>query len=188
MEKPFRRLIVLSLFVASAALATDLPPAPDGFSWQQLDAIRGALLMPNGWHFLVRTNHGETNYYLSEDDLSGRDLEGELGTALLAGVVHVDKSDAQDRALKMLLMLEKSEGAELQDTWKTEVGGLEGFGARVRMTVNDHPPLMMAALAIGNPKTGALYLFVYESPETRWKQTWESGRKMFDSVRLDDGY
>jgi hypothetical protein len=45
---------------------------------------------------------------------------------------------------------------------------------------------MTNTLMAANPKTGTLYLFVFESPESGWDAAWKTGAKIMDTLAMDD--
>jgi hypothetical protein len=53
--------------------ALELPTAPEGFSWQKLKEIKGAVLMPNGWHFKQEGGSPTLAYFVSRENI---DKEG----------------------------------------------------------------------------------------------------------------
>jgi hypothetical protein len=179
-------LAFLSAFITAAALKAQAPPpAPEGYSWKKLDAIKAAFLMPNGWHFKEETHGTTLAYFFSEENI---DAKGEFETGLTLNVIHLQEDKAQERAVATLAALAQTPGNELQDAWETETGVLKGIGGRIRTTEKGHLPLMMVMLAIGNARTNTLYLLLFESPESRWKQAWEKGEKMLKLLMLDDEY
>jgi hypothetical protein len=180
-----RLLAFLSAFIAATAAAQDPPPAPEGFTWKKLDAIKASFLMPKGWHFKAENKGTTLAYFFSEENI---DAGGEFETGLTLNVIHLQQDKAQERAIAALAALAQTPGNELQDAWETETGVLKGIGGRIRTTEKGHPPLMMVVLAIGNARTNTLYLFIFESPESRWKQAWEKGEKMLKLFLLDDEY
>ena len=50
MHVPILALLLVPLFAVSAAFAIELPNAPPDYSWHQVPAIKGAFLVPSGWH------------------------------------------------------------------------------------------------------------------------------------------
>jgi hypothetical protein len=186
MHRSHRLFAFLSAFLAAAALAAeDLPPAPGGFSWKKLDAIKAAFLIPNGWHFKAETHDTMRAYFLSAESI---DEKGEFQTGLTLNVFHLRQDKAQERALGVLATYAQTPGNELLESWETGTGLLKGVGGRIRKVEEGYPPLMMVVVSIGNSKTNTLYVLIFESPETLWKQSWEKGEKMLDHFTLDDEY
>jgi hypothetical protein len=84
--------------------------------------------------------------------------------------------------------LAQAAGNELQDAWETEAGVLKGIGGRFRRIEKGYPPLIMHVLAIGNSRTNTLYVIMFESPESKWKDAWPKGRLILEDFALDDGH
>lgn len=175
--------IALLLVLAAAPLAAQDTPAPEGYAWKKLDPINASFLLPAGWHFKAERVDRALAYFLSEEDI---DVKGEFETGLTLNVSHVE--DARKRAVATLAMLAHAPGNEVQDAWETQTGVLKGMGARIRQTEKGSDPLVMVVLAIGNSRTDALYLLIFESAEARWKKAWEMGEKMLKLFVLDDEY
>ncbi len=45
---------------------------------------------------------------------------------------------------------------------------------------------VMQELAVANPKTNTLYLFIFESPESDWNAAWKIGKQIMDNLAIDD--
>ena len=185
MNRRHRRFAFLPAFIAATLAAQDPPPAPEGFTWKKLDAIKASFLMPNGWHFKAETHGATLAYFLSEESI---DAKAEFETGLTLNVFHLRQDKAQERAVGVLAEYAQAPGNELVEAWEAGTGVVKGVGGRIRKVEKGYPPLMLVVVAIGNSRTNALYVLIFESPESRWKQAWEKGEKMLDLFLLDDEY
>jgi len=62
------------------------------------------------------------------------------------------------------------------DKWVQEAGSFREFGCLVKDT-DASGTIVMHALAVANPKTNTLYLFIFESPESDWDAALENWQK-----------
>lgn len=177
-------LVVLLMLVAPAALAQapELPAAPDGFVWKRLDAIKGALLMPVGWHYKEQSAKGTLAFFVTEEDI---DRVGRYDTGLSLNVVRNLNTPAPDYARALVARM-ASQNQRLA-SWNAGIGLLQGAGCQLRV-IQPGPvvPRRLHVLALGNAKTNTFYLFNFESPEPTWEAGWALGRRIMDRVVLDD--
>lgn len=175
-------LVLLFLFGAASGAAQELPPAPKGFSWIKLPEIKGALLSPNGWHFLKEEKQGTLAYFITEQDIR---KEGRFQTGLSLNVLPPRKSTpAKEYAAGYISKVAKEN--ELLQIWDTQAGALVGYGCRVRTKDKTRGPLILHTLMLANTRTNRLYLFVFESPEKNWTAAWKLGEQMMTMLVLDD--
>jgi hypothetical protein len=175
-------MAILVLLVAAPLAGEEPPAAPDGFVWKKIDSVKAAFLLPKGWYFKEEEKDGAYGIFISKENI---DTAGEFETGMSVHVQRLKKDPAPDRAA--LLIMQLSEGNEVQRTWRTEQGVLKLFGARIRVTV-DPPTFIEHVLAIGNSRTNTLYFIRFESPEANWNEAWKTGDVMLQDFLLDDEY
>lgn len=186
MRKSLSLAVVLVTWPGAAAvLAVDLPSPPAGFSWVEFSEIKGAFLLPDGWHFRQEKRGGTLAYFLTRERIEA-DRPFETGMTLNV-VPEVSKKTgrrAPDYAGAFAAALSGSE--ELLDSWQKRFGTMELYGARVRSAREGLEPLIMHRLSIGNATTDTLYIIVFESPERSWQEMWRLGDVMLSMFLLDD--
>jgi hypothetical protein len=65
-----RSIVALFLVLSSAVvLAADLPPADDGFTWQELPEIKAAVLKPQGWFFKREQQKDTLAYFITKENI-----------------------------------------------------------------------------------------------------------------------
>ncbi len=186
MARPNRAIAAFALALLGAvANGEDPPKAPEGFAWKKIDSVKATFLVPEGWHFKEERKDETRAFFITQEDI---DRKGQFETGLTVNVSHLKEERAQDRATAIIAALAQNPGHELQDAWESETGVLKGIGGRIRRTETGHSPLLMNVLAVGNSRTNALYLIIFESPEANWKAAWSKGEPMMRLFVLDDAY
>jgi hypothetical protein len=171
----------LSLALAVSVHAIDLPQASNGFSWKEIPEIKAAFLMPNGWHFKRHVQDGTLAFFITQEDI---DKEGRFNTGLTVNVFRRAKpGTAVEYAKAFIGRMAATNHAG--DVWARQFGPLQGFGCRFRKTTAPGTPIVHALL-VANPKTGTLYLFLFEAPEAQWTDAWVKGELMMNSLAIDD--
>jgi hypothetical protein len=87
-------LLFIALFV-SAVAAIELPPAPLGFTWQEVRELKAAFLRPNGWFFKSENNKGTLAYFIRKESIENG---GEFQTGLTVNVFHLKKDPGSNGA------------------------------------------------------------------------------------------
>ena len=170
----------LVFLAASARLAAeDLPPPPDGFTWKTIDSIKAAFLVPAGWHYLEEVQGDIRGIFISKEEIRGGK---DFSTGLTINVQKV-KGSASDRAMKAVAQFARL--GTYDDLREAENGVMKVYGARVHVTAKP-PAVTEQVLAIGNEKTGTLYILVFESPDSSWDDAWKTGEVILNQFRLDD--
>ena len=169
---------ILLLLLARLALGIDLPPAPDGFSWQQVPELKAAFLKPTGWFFKSEARDGTLAYFITKEDI---DKNGEFQTGLTINVFH-PKESAVEHARSFIDDLATKRHGE---KWAKDVGPFRQFGCLSKDT-DASGTVMTHTLMMANPKTNTLYLFIFESPESEWKVAWKTGVRIMNSLAVDD--
>jgi len=172
-------LLITAVPASRTAAAIDLPAPPSGFSWQEIPELKAALLRPNGWFFKREEGKGTLAYFISKEDIG---KNGQFETGLTVNVFRLKKDKAVDKARVLIdTVAAKYHGEE----WSREAGPFEEFGCSYKAT-DASGTIVSQSLAIANPKTNTMYLFIFESPESEWDSAWKIGHQIMESLALDD--
>jgi hypothetical protein len=71
------------------------------------------------------------------------------------------------------------------EKWAKDVGPFKEFGCLSKDT-DASGTAVSQTLAVANPKTNTLYLFIFESPEPSWDAAWKIGKQIMDTIAIDD--
>jgi hypothetical protein len=139
--------------------------------------------MPKSWFYREEAEKdGTRGIFMSLENI---DTAGEFETGLTINVTRLKKGNAQERALAFLALFAQTPGNELLGAREKEMGVLKGIRGRIRRTEKNRAPVLMEVFSIGNSRTNAVYLFVFESPEARWDDAWKLGEVMLGDLRLN---
>src|SRR5437588_4330869 len=94
-----KMLVFGSIVFATILLAMDLPPAPEGFTWQEIPELKAAFLKPNGWFFKREEQKGTLAYFITKEDI---DKNGQFQTGLTINVFRLKKDSAVERGKSMI--------------------------------------------------------------------------------------
>jgi hypothetical protein len=173
---------VLVLLAAASRLdAADLPAPPEGFTWKKIDSIKAFFLVPLGWHYLEETKDDIRGIFISKEPIRSG---GEFSTGLTINVQKV-KGSASESAMKAIAHFTRL--GTYEDLRQAETGVMKLYGARVHVTA-DPPSFTEVVTAIGNDKTGTLYILMFESPDPSWDGAWKTGQVMLSNFLLDDEF
>ena len=173
--------LALCLVLSSTVtVATELPPAPDGFTWQEVPELKAALLKPQGWFFKREEQKDTLAYFITKENI---DQSGEFKTGLSVNVFRsLKKSKAVDQAEYMIANLVKKYHVE---PFQRKVGPFYELCCELKDT-DATGTVVMRELAVANQKTNTLYLFIFESPESEWSAASKTGEQIMDKLALDD--
>lgn len=179
----FLAAVALSIVpVAEPVEAAELPAAPVGFSWIEIHDIRGAFLLPTGWHFRKR---GDFQYFLTREPMEpGKSFETGLTVSVVRKVSESTGWEAP--AYSEAIASAPSDGEELLDSWQNSFGTLPLFGARLRRAREGLEPVIFQRLVLGNGATDTMYILLFESPESSWQEMWKLGDTMLNQFLLGD--
>ena len=178
--RTLKLICLLALILAPTVFAIDLPPAPDGFSWQEIPEIKAAFLKPSGWYFKEEKQHDTLAYFITKENI---DQNGEFQTGLTINVFRqLKKSSAVEQGRSMIDNMAAKYHA---DKWSQQVGPFIEFGCLARFT-DSGGSSVTHDLTVANPKTNTLYLFIFESTPEHWDEAWKIGNKIMNTLALDD--
>jgi hypothetical protein len=177
-----RELLLLAFLVAirvHSSPVTDRPTPPPGFTWQEIQELKAAVLRPQGWFFKREESKGTLAYFITKESIENG---GEFRTGLTVNVFRHKKDSAVDTAKIYIDQMAAKYHAE---KWSKRVGPFEEFGCRFKDS-DSSGTTVSQALMVANPKTNTLYLFIFESPESDWDSAWPIGKQILDTLAIDD--
>jgi hypothetical protein len=174
--KRFLFSVAASFLFLQPLFAIDLPNPPAGFSWQQIPELKAAFLKPDGWFFTSEKQKGTLAYFITKEKF---DQNGQFETGLTVNVFRELTGSAVSQGQATIANIASEKHGE---TWTQTVGPFQEFGCSAKDS-----EAVMRYLAIANPKTNTLYLFIFESPVSDWGAVWKIGKQIMDSLAIDDG-
>lgn len=94
----------------------------------------------------------------------------------------IPKLKSYDAVAYMNAFMQKlPEGKTIRERWDVSRGPLVGKGL-----LFEDDQAVMHELALANPKTNTLYLFMFEAPLSEWDDAWQLGKKIMDTLVIDD--
>jgi hypothetical protein len=172
-------LTLLATLILQSVSAIVLPTPPTGFTWQQIPELKAAFLKPAGWFFKREEDKGTLAYFITKEDM---DKKGQFQTGLTVNVFRLKKDSAVERGKGLIDRMAADKHGE---KWVQKAGPFQEFGCLVKDT-DASGTVLMHALAVANPKTNTLYLFIFESPESEWDIAWKTGKQIMDTLAIDD--
>ena len=188
-----RSLALLALlclgFSTPVGAEEPLPNPPEGFTWQRMPSIHGALLRPDGWFYNEGKQAGTDGFFVTKED-------AETGAGFTTGVSVFCVRDIPTRMGKSPTAY-ASQYADVVAT-KHELldrsSKLEGPFTAVRFRFVEARPakdgqesLTKSQLIIGNDKTGTAFLVVFQAPTASWAEAWKTGEVILKRLVFDDG-
>lgn len=160
-------------------------PKQAGFSWWKIPALKGALLVPNGWHKKETIKGLTLGYFVTKKKISDQNMEFDIGLTL-----NVFKSFQMTKGKAPLTWAKQYrevtlKGGKAIKSWDKNMGPFKSIGFQVELT-RDGETLMTHQLIIVNPKTGTLYFYLFEAPKSEWNDAWKHGDKMLKLLMIDD--
>jgi hypothetical protein len=174
----------LLLLILTAAMAYGQKPA---LKEQTLPAIKGSILLPDGWHLKEESEDGVTVYQISRDKAEGE--EEIFGTGLILSVTTKvpDRASMKPSEYANDLLTsaqEEGDGAKLE---KTQEGPLECL--RLEYTIDsEEGPIKVINLAKANDATGTLYFATWQSAEKEESALKEVRETVLSSIKLDPSF
>jgi hypothetical protein len=175
MKKLLLCVLAASVF-AQPLFAIDLPVPPAGFTWQQIPELKAALLKPDGWFFKQEEKNGTIAYFITKESI---EQGGDFSTGLTVNVFRGLKESAVGHGETLIEQIASQMHGE---KWARTVGPFQEFGCDAKDSES-----VLRYLAIANPKTNTLYLFIFESPVPDWDAAWKLGKQIMDNLAIDDG-
>src|SRR6185295_18826881 len=166
---PMRRAVLrLSLLaigcVVSWTYAADLSLAPPGYTWKRFDKIQASFLVPNGWFIKEEQKGSTTAIFITKESI---EKQRRFQTGLSVNVIKDPKTStgsAPSTYAKLFIERMSKKGAAIKPFGDGTY--LKGYWGLFRSKNPENTMVMQYTSALGNDKTGTLYIFIFESPES----------------------
>lgn len=174
-------LLILPLVVG----AMDLPKK-EGFTWWEIEPLKGAFLVPDGWHKKSVSRPNTMGFFITKEEIVGESGSFETGLSL-----NVFKSFRAKKGIEPVRFIYDfkagySEKGKILEEWTREMGPFKSYGFRSEGLVAG-VSTTIHHLFIINPDTGTLYYFFFEAPTAEFDQAWIYGEPMMKMLLIDDG-
>jgi hypothetical protein len=174
-----RRLTLALSLLASTALAGTPPAPPPGFAWHAVEALRASFLTPDGWHVREEQSEKTLAIFITEGAFTPPD-EFDVGVTINA---FLDNPGAPERVKKLIDGVAAKYGVPLRSSAN---GPFRILACKFDSTrKKDALPVRTNMLGIANPETRTAYLVIFESPVSRWDETWAKGKVVLENLALD---
>ena len=172
-------VLLLTLLYVPATSALDLPAPPAGYGWQECADIKGALLVPDGWHFkrLEDEKSGKLSYTITPKPWQPPQ---QITHGLTFNILReVPGGIASAFAQRYVSEMAASTGSP--QTWSTDSGSFKGHGI-----IYSDGASQIFNLVLANDKTGTAFLITFESPLKQWTEAWAEVQPIVRQLKIDD--
>ena len=174
----------LLFLVLTAAAAFGEQPA---LKEQALPAIKGSVLLPDGWHMKEESEDGVTVYHLSREKAETGEEIFSTGLILSVTTKVPDRASMKPSEYANDLLTsaqEEGDGAKLE---KTQEGPLECL--RLEYTIeSEEGNIKVINLAKANDATGTLYFATWQSAEKEEPVLKSVREAVLSSIKLDPSF
>lgn len=178
------RLSLFTLLLATLCFGQNAPPPPEGYSWKPILNGKSGLLVPDGWFFKFEKSGDTSAYFVSKENI---ETEGEFLTGLSLNVIPdlAAKTGVKSSEYALVHMTEIAKRNEVLEAVEKVTGGFKLFIFRFKSSKSDPGDTMVYNLYVCNDRTGALWLYIFESPEAEWDEAWEVGDVLLSNLLLN---
>ena len=174
----------LLFLVLTAAMALGQQPPPKE---QALPAIKGSILLPDGWHLKEESEDGVVVYQISREKAENQEEIFSTGLILSVTTKVPDRASMKPSEYAHDLLTsaqEEGDGAKLE---KTQEGPLECL--RLEYTIeSDEGNIKVINLAKANDATGTLYFATWQSAEKEEATLKPVREAVLSSIKLDPSF
>ena len=167
----------------------ELPPSPDGYVWHRLSSIQAAVITPVGWNRYEKAGANSRVIAFSPQALD-QNKQFDVGfTARLLWHPQLRSGVESRSAMAVLESIAQGIQSKKADN-KVLRGTLEDRSNKKMLIVRHRnapanlPPIVVHTVAIGDPLTGLVYEFIFESPESSWDDNWKIAEPMFRRILI----
>ena len=177
-------LYILLLTVTSLLSAIDLPDR-EGFSWWEIESIKGAILVPDGWHTRSVRQNDALGFFVTKE--STKTEEGTFQTGLS---LNVFRDFETKHKMNPIVFVDEfrtkygDQGAILKESAQ-EMGPFQSYSFLTQSIV-ENVPTTINHLFVLNPQTGTLYYYFFEAPTLGFEEAWQTGEIIMQQLLIDD--
>jgi hypothetical protein len=182
------RVSTVAIGILSSAFLLAMPrsAAPPGCYWQEIPEIQVAIAVPEGWRFRELPKKGGILLY--EVVPAGTGAPEKPQSRYELRFQRIDR--AANAPVRARDHVSNAVAASVQDSPVDEqsIGVMTSYSAVGYLSPDSSgvPQLIVAALAIGNAKTGALYTIRFEIPSSEAEAVLPMGNVLFRTIVVDD--
>lgn len=168
---------------------TELPPAPDGFSWVRMPEIMAAFLKPQGWFEHDKETKDSHTFAISKESVMEYG-SFDTGLTVIAFTDVLNKLNFPPYAvsLQMYEDIKSSISNTIIKTKDITQGKFKSFIVRYENHPKVAEPIIVHKLFVANDKTSSLYIVSFEAPKSSWDQAWELGEVILKYFMVDDEF
>ena len=193
MKRSFMLVLVLFTFTSVVANKSTLKKsskAPKGFEWVEAKEIRAALLMPIGWNFKhAAGDTGTQAYFLTLEKIKGKN--GRFFTGFSVNVIKniKYKTDLKPSEYAEQVMQKLKSQHKYRDYKTGKINKYFSY-AEIQIVSKDNKGVLIKQVIrfVYNDIRDTLYICIFESPETSWKQYIKYGDVIFNNMVLEKDY
>ena len=175
---------ILLLTIPLIAGAMNLPEK-EGFTWWEIETLKGAFLVPNGWHTKSVHRPDTMGYFITKEEITSN--SGSFDTGLSLNVFKSFRAKKGIEPVSFIYVFKAgfSEKGKILKEWSRDMGPFKSYGFLSESVVSG-VSTTIHHLFIINPKTGTLYYFFFEAPTESFEEAWISGEPMMKMLLIDD--
>lgn len=170
----FLSFITVCLLIFSCdllALDKEKIQVPSGYSLKKLNDIDGAVLIPDGWHFLRETRPNFVGYFISKQEIKN----GGIYTTGLSIQVNLNLHGIGGASVEGVAMAETKKcidnnSIEVINVWNILSGPLIGYGCTFSHEPQAGPFMRADNINVASSETGSLFQISFESPNSEWEE------------------
>ncbi|HOK04583.1 MAG TPA: hypothetical protein P5105_01065 [Victivallales bacterium] len=183
-------LFIFSAIFAAIHLsnAQEENKAPDGFTWQILPSVNGAILKPKEWFFHHIDVPKEKRFMLifsRENYQAGEKLNTSIKLIIICGIPEKKNISPSEYIEDFINQISSSTKIENR-TRKERASFIEYTFSRVDKSKVSSGTIREYFLGLANNKSGTVYLFSFITPIERWDKDFPIAETIFNNLRLDD--
>jgi len=174
--------------IVFAGVPAHLPPAPKGYSWRWFESIKAGLLVPQGWFVKEESKSGTRAFFITKESI---DKGGRFKTGFSLNVIQNSPKKTGSAPSEYAKQFINKMASTTQSSEVRPVGDgtyFKGYGGFFRSRPPKEDAVVQYMLALGNDKTGTLYICTFESPEREWSGAWKLGSKIMDNLALESEF
>ena len=177
--------LVLIVGLAHGSENLKLPTPPNGFTWQILPEMQGALLKPDGWHYKTDSNGDTVGHVISKEKI---EKNGQFLTGLTFQCI---KNVPQKSGMPASTYIKKfadeaATSQKLLERREFRRGAFECVQFRYVSVAPGEPNVEIVDRLMANEKTGSVFLVIFEAPEKKWDAEYRIAEVILKQMVIDE--